>query len=87
MNEHRRKPKLPRTSYNLFFEYHRREIVRALSSVGRRALGFADLARMILRLWMNATQDEKDHFAHLAEADKARYEREMEEWSIHECGP
>jgi hypothetical protein len=81
------KPKRPLSSYNLFFQNERKEILRATPEregvKPRRShgkIGFADLARNIAANWKSIDPESRSHFNKLAAKDKERYKSEMDEW-------
>jgi hypothetical protein len=91
MDERKRKPKRPLSSYNLFFQNERKEILRATPERAgvkpRRShgkIGFADLARNIAANWKSIDPESRAHFDKLAAKDKERYKREMDEWKKKE---
>jgi hypothetical protein len=87
MDEKERKPKRPLSSYNLFFQNERKEILKATPERDgvkpRRShgkIGFADLARNIAANWKSIDPDSRARFDKLAAKDKERYKTEMDEW-------
>ena len=83
----REKPKRPLSSFNIFFQLERKRLLESLpvskSVKSRKAHGkisFTDLARMISREWKKVTPERKAQCICLANQDKLRYLKEMDEW-------
>ena len=81
------KPKRPLSAYNFFFKQQRLQLLRTRpirpEGKPRRShgkIGFADLARTIAARWKTTSEAEKQYFEDRSNQDKARYNREMEEW-------
>jgi len=81
------KPKRSLSSYNLFFQRERNNLLKALpipsgkkprKSHGK--IGFADMARTIAAKWKQITPENKKEFDELAKLDGLRYKKEMTVW-------
>lgn len=80
------RPKRPRTAYNYFFQDERQKLLVELPvrASGRPRggthgkIGFADLAKTISAKWRAITVDQMVHYAGLANADKMRYQHQMQ---------
>ena len=68
-------PKRPRTAF-LLFSVDKREGVKNANP----SLAFGDIAKEVSSLWKSCRDSEKQKYNNLANEDKQRYEREMEEY-------
>lgn len=76
-----KKPKRPLTAYNLFFQNERQLLLGpGLPKKQQKKVGFADMARIISRKWKDAGFAERAPFCNMANIDKLRYLREMDEY-------
>eukprot|EP00977_Amphora_coffeiformis_P008272 scaffold1872_cov262-Amphora_coffeaeformis.AAC.4 len=82
------KPKRCLTAYNFFFQEERQRLLDSLPSRPGCAkpkrshgkIGFQDLARAISARWKTVTLEEKAVYQELANTDKQRYLKEMDDW-------
>jgi len=72
MEENSQQPKKPKSSY-MFYCLSRRESLK----IEQPNLGPIDVSRTLSEEWINLSDEVKDSFAKMAEADKVRYETEM----------
>ena len=72
-------PKRPRTAF-LLFSVDKREAVKSSNP----QLQFGDIAKEVSTLWKSCRESEKQKYNNLANEDKQRYEREMEEYRAGE---
>eukprot|EP00522_Entomoneis_paludosa_P007989 CAMPEP_0172448854 /NCGR_PEP_ID=MMETSP1065-20121228/7769_1 /TAXON_ID=265537 /ORGANISM="Amphiprora paludosa, Strain CCMP125" /LENGTH=301 /DNA_ID=CAMNT_0013200443 /DNA_START=130 /DNA_END=1035 /DNA_ORIENTATION=+ len=81
------KPKRPLSAYNIFFAEERKKLLEVLpvrekgkpkDSHGK--LGFAAMARIVAKKWKEIEPADKVYFDRMAEQDKRRYNKEMENW-------
>eukprot|EP00977_Amphora_coffeiformis_P011168 scaffold2671_cov167-Amphora_coffeaeformis.AAC.6 len=72
-----RKPKSPRTAYDLFVEDKEREIQGMLSA---STISRLNVSALIADWWRNITPSQRNRYTELAEQDKLRYSQEMSEY-------
>jgi len=72
-------PKRPRTAFLLFSVDKRESVIQAQPN-----LVFGDIAKEVSVLWKNCRESERQKYNNLANEDKQRYEREMEEYKAQQ---
>ncbi|KAL7567077.1 hypothetical protein ACA910_002801 [Epithemia clementina (nom. ined.)] len=88
------RPKRPLCAYNIFFQEQRKVILanRPVRPEGsprhsHGKMGFAEMAKTILgAMWKCISVEDKTRFQQLAQLDKQRYERAMEQWNGKKSG-
>jgi HMG (high mobility group) box len=76
----RTKPKRCLTAYNFFFQAERRRILETSTEFSGTREDFAPLSTQISERWSRATVAEKREFEMMAETDKLRYMRDLQEF-------
>ena len=73
-------PKLPQSSYILFFREERAKNIDAANRGETHMLSLDDLSRLVEKKWNNFSQIERIAYEEQEEQDRVRYDREMEEY-------
>lgn len=71
------KPKRARSAYILFCKEERKRFLENNKDITQK-----DVMAGLAKLWKEASDDVRDEFAVMAEEDKVRYEKQLEEWQV-----
>lgn len=81
------RPKRPRTAYNYFFHNERQKLIARGNAwaqdeaSGRNGkVAFADMAKIVSAKWKTIGTEDMIYYANLANQDKFRYRRQMEQY-------
>lgn len=74
------KPKRCLTAYNFFFQEERKRIIEASAGLSGRREEFAPLSKQIAERWSQASLAVRREYEMLAETDRLRYAKELQEW-------
>ncbi len=76
----RTKPKRCLTAYNFFFQLERKRIIEGSTELSGTREDFAPLSKQIAERWNKASAAVKRECEMLAETDRLRYAKELQEW-------
>lgn len=69
------KPKRPLSAYNIFFKQEREKLVK-----DGKKVGFANMAKLISKLWKSLDEEGRKEFVAAAEIEQKRYRAAVKEW-------
>ena len=77
------KPKKPQSAYFFYLAEQRPAAKEAILAEGAKSANIGDIGKRLGVMWKELGEEEKKKYAELANADKERYSKEIEEWKIN----